>query len=321
MADAILTVKDLKVHFFTFRGVAKAVDGATFDVHQGESLGLVGESGSGKSVTGMAIMGLIQPPGKVVGGEIRFQDTSLLEIPEKEMQEVRGSKISMIFQNPRTCLNPVLTLGDQIDRVYRRHIKSSASEAAERRLEMLSRVGIGDPARFSSQYPHQVSGGMCQRAMIVMAIICEPLLVIADEPTTGLDVTIQRQIMELLAEIRQRMNETQILITHDLGVVAETCQRIVVMYASRVMEVSPTMDLFSNPIHPYTIGLLESIPRVDIDEQPIPLPGYVPNALNRPAGCPFHPRCSKAQELCRAEQPELLPVKNGRLAACHFVER
>lgn len=320
MVDKILIVNDLKIHFFTFRGVAKAVDGASFDVQRGESLGLVGESGSGKSVTGMAIMGLIQPPGRVVGGDIFFDGISLSGMNEKEMQDVRGSKISMIFQNPRTCLNPVLTLGDQIDRVYRRHVKSTATEATSRRMEMLNRVGIGDPVRFSDQYPHQVSGGMCQRAMIVMAIICEPQLVIADEPTTGLDVTIQRQIMELLAEIRQRMNETQILITHDLGVVAETCQRIVVMYASRVMEVSPTKDLFSDPFHPYTIGLLESIPRVDIDEQPVPLPGYVPNALNRPSGCPFHPRCLKAQEICREEQPELLPVKNGRLAACHFVE-
>jgi oligopeptide/dipeptide ABC transporter ATP-binding protein len=320
VVDPLLKVQDLKIHFFTFRGVAKAVDGASFEVQRGEALGLVGESGSGKSVSGMAILRLIQPPGRVVSGEIVFEGKSLLGLTEREMQEVRGSKISMIFQNPRTCLNPVLTLGDQIDRVYRRHSNSSAAKAASRRLEMLSRVGIGDPVRFSNNYPHQVSGGMCQRAMIVMAIICEPKLIIADEPTTGLDVTIQRQIMELLAETRQRMNETQILITHDLGVVAETCQRIVVMYASRVMEVSPTKELFRDPLHPYTIGLLESIPRVDIDEQPIPLPGYVPNALNRPPGCPFHPRCSRAEDLCRVEQPELLPVKDGRQAACHFVE-
>jgi oligopeptide/dipeptide ABC transporter ATP-binding protein len=320
VVDPLLRIQDLKIHFFTFRGVAKAVDGASFEVQKGEALGLVGESGSGKSVSGMAILRLIQPPGKVVSGEIIFKGRSLLGLTEKEMQEVRGSKISMIFQNPRTCLNPVLTLGDQIDRVYRRHSKSSAAEATNRRLEMLSRVGIGDPVRFSNNYPHQVSGGMCQRAMIVMAIICEPELIIADEPTTGLDVTIQRQIMELLAEVRQRMDETQILITHDLGVVAETCHRIVVMYASRIMEVSPTKELFSDPLHPYTIGLLESIPRVDIDEQPIPLPGYVPNALNRPPGCPFHPRCPIAQDICRVEQPDLLPVKDGRLAACHFVE-
>ncbi len=320
MVETLLKAQDLKIHFFTFRGVAKAVDGVSFEVQRGEALGLVGESGSGKSVTGMAILRLIPLPGKVVGGDILYEDKSLLGLTEKEMQEVRGSKISMIFQNPRTCLNPVITLGDQIDRVYRRHSGSSFAQARSRRLEMLSRVGIGDPVRFSNNYPHQVSGGMCQRAMIVMAIICEPQLIIADEPTTGLDVTIQRQIMELLAEMRQRMNETLILITHDLAVVAETCHRIVVMYASRVMEVSPTRELFREPLHPYTIGLLNSIPRVDIDEQPIPLPGNVPNALKLPSGCPFHPRCNKAQDICRVEQPELLPVRDGRLAACFFVK-
>jgi oligopeptide/dipeptide ABC transporter ATP-binding protein len=321
MPEPLLIIDDLKVHFHTFRGVARAVDGVSFDLQRGEALGLVGESGSGKSVTGMSILRLIQPPGKVVGGSILFDGLPLLDLPESDMQDIRGSRISMIFQNPRTCLNPVMTLGGQIDRVYRQHTGSSAEQACERRLDMLNKVGIGDPRRFSSQYPHQVSGGMCQRAMIVMAIICEPELVIADEPTTGLDVTIQRQIMELLAEMRERMNETQVLITHDLGVVAETCQRIVVMYASRVMEVAKTPQLFADPLHPYTIGLLKSIPRVDIDEQPVPLPGYVPNALNRPAGCPFNPRCSLAQDICRVEQPELLPVMDGRMAACHFVER
>lgn len=320
MASPLLSVDDLKIHFFTFRGIARAVDGVSFDVQQGEALGLVGESGSGKSVSGMAVLRLIQPPGKVVDGDIQYSGKSLLAMSEKEMLEVRGSKISMIFQNPRTCLNPVMTLGDQIDRVYRRHTGSSAAQALERRLEMLNRVGIGDPVRFSHNYPHQVSGGMCQRAMIVMAMICEPELMIADEPTTGLDVTIQRQIMELMAEMRQKMNQTQILITHDLGVVAETCDRIVVMYASRVMEVAPTQDLFQNPLHPYTIGLLNSIPRVDIDEQPTPLPGYVPNALKRPSGCPFHPRCSRATERCQVEQPSLKTVLAGRKVACHFVE-
>jgi oligopeptide/dipeptide ABC transporter ATP-binding protein len=321
MDEKLLNIQDLRIHFFTFRGVAKAVDGVSFEVQRGEAIGLVGESGSGKSVTGMAILKLIQPPGKVVSGDVVFEGKSLINLTEKEMQEVRGRKISMIFQNPRTCLNPVLTLGNQIDRVYRQHTRSTAAQASTHRLEMLSRVGIGDPIRFSNNYPHQVSGGMCQRAMIVMAIICEPQFIIADEPTTGLDVTIQRQIMELLAEMRHRMNETQILITHDLGVVAETCHRIVVMYASRVMEVSPTKELFSDPLHPYTIGLLNSIPRVDIDEQPVPLPGYVPNVLNLPSGCPFHPRCSRAQDLCRVEQPELLPLKDGRQVACHFVEK
>ena len=321
MSEPLLKVQDLKIHFSTFYGVAKAVDGISFDVQPGEALGLVGESGSGKSVTGLALLKLIQPPGKVVAGDIIFAGKSLMDYSEKEMLEIRGSKISMIFQNPRTCLNPVLKLGEQIDRVYLRHNNCTPAEAGEHRLDMLGKVGIGDPIRFSNNYPHQVSGGMCQRAMIVMAIICEPQMIIADEPTTGLDVTIQRQIMELLAEMRQRMDETQILITHDLGVVAETCQRIVVMYASRVMEISPTRDLFSDPLHPYTIGLLNSIPRVDIDENPIPLPGYVPNALNRPSGCPFHPRCSRSQDRCRVELPELEPVKNGRLAACFFVEK
>lgn len=320
MAIPLLSVEDLRIHFFTYRGVAKAVDGASFDVQSGESVGLVGESGSGKSVTGMAILRLVQPPGQVVSGDIRYGNKSLLKLSEREMQEVRGRKISMIFQNPRTCLNPVMTLGAQVDRVYRKHTKSNAAEAKERRLEMLNRVGIGDPIRFSNNYPHQVSGGMCQRAMIVMAMICKPELMIADEPTTGLDVTIQRQIMTLMAEMRRDLNQTQILITHDLGVVAETCHRIVVMYASRVMEIATTQELFRNPLHPYTIGLLESIPKVNIDEQPVPLPGYVPSALKRPNGCPFHPRCIRAKDLCQMEQPELKAASPGRMIACHFME-
>ena len=321
MTDTLLSISDLKIHFFTFRGVVKAVDGISFDVRRGEALGLVGESGSGKSVTGMAILRLIQPPGKIVCGDISYDKRSLLKLSENEMAHVRGSQISMIFQNPRTCLNPVLPLGQQVDRVYRQHTNCSASQARDRRLEMFHQVGIGDPIAFSRSYPHQVSGGMCQRAMIVMAIICEPNLIIADEPTTGLDVTIQRQIMDLLKDMRQRITATQILITHDLGVVAETCNRIVVMYASRIMEIAPSIDLYTNPRHPYTIGLLNSIPRVDADEEPIPLPGYVPNALNRPKGCPFHPRCFKVQEICRQEQPELMSVGEDRLAACHFVEK
>jgi oligopeptide/dipeptide ABC transporter ATP-binding protein len=320
MVENILRVKDLKIHFFTHRGVVKAVDGVSFDVKRGEAIGLVGESGSGKSVTGMGILRLIQSPGKIIAGNIFYEEESLLDLTESRMKEVRGKKISMIFQNPRTCLNPVLTLGDQIDRVYRQHSGSSASEARDIRAEMLKKVGIGDPIRFSNNYPHQVSGGMCQRAMIVMAIICEPQLMIADEPTTGLDVTIQRQIMEVLAELRHRMNETQIIITHDLGVVAETCNRVVVMYASLIMEIATTEQLFGSPLHPYTIGLLNSIPRVDIDDLPTPLRGYVPNALNRPLGCPFHPRCYLAEDICRIEQPKLRPIKDGRFAACHFVE-
>ena len=320
MADAILRIEELKIHFHTFRGVAKAVDGISFDVLGGEALGLVGESGSGKSVTGMSVLGLIQPPGKIVNGDILYKKNSLLSMPEKELRNLRGSKISMIFQNPRTCLNPVLTIGEQIDRVYRQHMGVSKDAVAEKRYEMLEKVGIGDPQRFSNNYPHQVSGGMCQRAMIVMAIICQPDLIIADEPTTGLDVTIQRQIMELLRNMRRTIGATQVLITHDLGVVAETCNRIVVMYASLLMEIASAADLFSRPSHPYTIGLLKSIPRVDVDDEPIPMPGYVPNAYSRPFGCPFHPRCPFTQDICTQSQPELLEIESGHFVACHLID-
>jgi oligopeptide/dipeptide ABC transporter ATP-binding protein len=319
VTEVLLSIKDIRVHFYTFRGVARAVDGVSFEVFRGESLGLVGESGSGKSVTGMSILRLIQPPGKIISGEIIYKGESILDLPEQDMLHIRGSKISMIFQNPRTCLNPVMTLGEQMDRVYRYHTGCNPQSTKEHREEMLRRVGIADPPSFSRSYPHQVSGGMCQRAMIVMAMICEPELVIADEPTTALDVTIQRQILELMSEIRERMHATQILITHDLGVVAESCDRIVVMYASRVMEVASTQALFASPLHPYTQGLLASMPRVDIDKEPIPLKGYVPNAMNIPEGCPFHPRCSLAQELCWQTRPELRPVGIDRLVACHFV--
>ncbi len=321
MTEVLLSIKDLKVNFYTFRGIACAVDGVTFHVVRGESLGLVGESGSGKSVTGMSVLRLIQPPGKIIAGEITFNGQSLLNLPEQAMQQIRGRKISMVFQNPRTCLNPVMTLGEQMDRIYRYHTGSNPQVTKERREEMLKRVGIADPPSFSRSYPHQVSGGMCQRAMIVMAMICEPELVIADEPTTALDVTIQRQILELMSEIRQRMHATQILITHDLGVVAESCDRIVVMYASRVMEIASTQDLFASPLHPYTQGLLTSMPRVDIEEEPIPLKGYVPNAMSIPEGCPFHPRCSRAQEVCRKERPDLTSMSGDRMVACHLVGR
>jgi len=320
MDDTLLRVSDLKIHFFTYRGIAKAVDGISFDVQRGEALGLVGESGSGKTVTGMSVLQIIQLPGKIVSGDIVFKGTSLVTMPEDQARSLRGGKITMIFQNPRTSLNPVLTIGEQIDRVYRQHTGCSAKQTQERRFEMLEKVGIGDSIRFSKNYPHQVSGGMCQRAMIVMAIICEPELIIADEPTTGLDVTIQRQITELLGEMRQRINATEILITHDLGVVAETCDRIVVMYAGLLMEIATTKDLFSRPRHPYTIGLLKSIPRVDVDEEPIPLPGYVPNAYSRPAGCPFHPRCQFAEEICRQQEPALQEIEEGHFVACHLVE-
>ena len=319
MEPVLLSLQDLKAHFFTFRGVVRAVDGITFDVQRGEALGLVGESGSGKTVTGMSILRLIQPPGRIVGGDILFKGRSILELAESEMQALRGRQISMIFQNPRTALNPVLRVGEQIDRVYRQHTACAASEARDRRLEMLARVSIGQPESFSRQYPHHLSGGMCQRAMIVMALICNPELVIADEPTTGLDVTIQRQIMELLAEMRQHTQATQILITHDLGLVAETCDRVVVMYASLIMEVAETRELFSQPSHPYTQGLLHSVPRLDVEYDPAVMPGNVPSASQQPSGCPFHPRCPIAETICHEVRPDLLPIADGHLAACHLI--
>lgn len=321
MDEPLLVIQDLGIHFHTFWGVAKAVDGISFTVSRGQVVGLVGESGSGKSVTGMAILRLIQPPGKIVSGDILFEGKSILALDEAEVGAVRGARISMIFQNPRTCLNPVLTLGEQIDRVYRQHTNATRHETRERRLEMLQRVGIGDPIRFSNNYPHQVSGGMCQRAMIVMALICNPQLVIADEPTTGLDVTIQKQILELLDEMRCNLNTTQILITHDLGVVAETCEHTVVLYAGKVMEVAPTHELFTTPSHPYALGLLKSIPRLDVEVEPAVLPGYVPSAINRPSGCPFHPRCEWAERICEQDMPEMRQVSPEHFAACHFVER
>jgi len=322
VGETLLQLQDLKTHFFTFRGLVRAVEGVSFDVLHGEALGLVGESGSGKTVTGMSILRLVLPPGRVVSGDILFKQRSLLGLSEAEMRDLRGSQISMIFQNPRTALNPVLTIGEQIDRVYRQHTGYSAAEARARRLEMLRRVSIGEPQAFSRSYPHQLSGGMCQRAMIVMAIICHPDLIIADEPTTGLDVTIQRQILELMGEMRRETQATQILITHDLGIVAETCDRVVVMYAGRVMEIAPTGALYAAPAHPYTQGLLSSVPRLDIEYHPLVMEGSVPNAANYPPGCPFHPRCPMALDICRQEMPALLPMAgDGRLAACHFLDR
>jgi peptide/nickel transport system ATP-binding protein/oligopeptide transport system ATP-binding protein len=321
MNSPILCLSDLKVHFFTFRGVARAIDGISLEVYRGEALGLVGESGSGKSVTGLAVLQLIQPPGRIVSGDIAYQGESLLHLPEKRLRTLRGGQISMIFQNPRTCLNPVLTIGEQIDRVYRTHTGATAKATSERRSEMLRRVGIGEPERFSRNYPHQVSGGMAQRAMIVMALICNPDLIVADEPTTGLDVTIQRQIMDLLGEMRRELSATQVLITHDLGVVAETCDRIAVLYAGRMMEVATTHSIFMEPRHPYTIGLLHSIPRVDVDDDPIPLPGYVPNAYSRPSGCPFHPRCQFSEPICRQEEPPMCRISVDHQAACHCLEK
>ena len=318
--NQLLEVVDLRTYFYTFRGVVRAVDGISFTVNEGESVGLVGESGSGKTVTGMSILNLIQAPGRIVQGQIIFSGQELTRLPESELQKIRGKKISAIFQNPRTALNPLMKVGDLIDRVYRHHTGASKSDAKQRRMEILERIAISEPERFSERYPHQLSGGMCQRVFIGMALMCNPELVIADEPTTGLDVTVQKQILSLLTEERQRINAAQILITHDLGIVAENCSRVIVLYGGKIMEIASTLDLFGSPLHPYTKGLLASISRLDIDDKPKILPGLVPNPLDIPSGCPFHPRCYRREDKCMTMEPILRIINTNRQVACHFYD-
>jgi oligopeptide/dipeptide ABC transporter ATP-binding protein len=281
----------------------------------------VGESGSGKSVTVLSVLRLIQPPGRIVSGQVIFQGRDLLRLPEAEINSsVRGQAISMVFQNPSSCLNPVLKVGTQISRVYRFHKETSAREARERALEFLRLVQIPDPARVMGRYPHQLSGGMCQRVMIAMALICEPALVIADEPTTGLDVTVQGQILDLMRDLRSKTQAAQLLITHDLGVVAETCDRIVIMYCGKIMEVGSVADIYREPLHPYTAALLRSVPDVRKDFRTTTIPGSVPDPRDPPTGCRFHPRCSRCMDVCVAEEPLLIDHQNGRQVACHLYE-
>jgi peptide/nickel transport system ATP-binding protein/oligopeptide transport system ATP-binding protein len=314
----LLQVENLRTHFRTRAGVMKAVDGVDLEVAQGRTLGIVGESGSGKSVTALSIMRLIEHPGRIIeGSRILFDSLDLAALPEPEMQAVRGNKVSMIFQEPMTSLNPVYTAGDQITEAIRLHRRIGARQARERAIELLGMVGIPSPEQRFSAYPHQMSGGMRQRVMIAMALACEPRLLIADEPTTALDVTIQAQILELLRELRQRLGMSIILITHDLGVVAEMCDDVAVMYAGRVVERGPVEAIFGNPQHPYTEALLRSVPLLGMT-QAVPLhviPGKVPSPLQWPPGCRFATRCGYAVERCRREEPSLTETGQGR-AAC-----
>jgi peptide/nickel transport system ATP-binding protein len=319
MAEApLLEVDDLQVHFRTGAGVFRAVDGVSFVLAKGETLGIVGESGCGKSVTSLSIMRLVpSPPGVVAGGGIRFAGEDLLAKSEKEMQRIRGGAISMIFQEPMTSLNPVQRVGDQIVEAVRLHEELPHAAARARALEMLKLVRIPDPERRIDEYPHQMSGGMRQRVMIAMALACNPRILIADEPTTALDVTIQAQILELMRDLRARVGASIILITHDLGVIAELAQRVIVMYAGRVVEEAPVRRLFDDPQHPYTIGLLGSIPKLHLDEERLAtVEGSVPSPFARLEGCRFHPRCPFAEEACRAAQPPLREVAPGHRAAC-----
>ncbi|MFM9941745.1 MAG: ABC transporter ATP-binding protein [Hyphomicrobiaceae bacterium] len=321
---SVLEVDNLQTHFFTTSGVVRAVDGVSYSVKAGETLGVVGESGCGKSVTALSILRLIaSPPGRVVGGEIRFEGRNLLKLPMPEMEAIRGNDISMIFQEPMTSLNPLFTIGHQIAESISVHQGLSRREAMTKSIEMLRRVSIPEPERRAAAYPHQMSGGMRQRVMIAMALSCNPKVLIADEPTTALDVTIQAQILQLMRELQDSLGMAIVLITHDMGVVAENCDRVVVMYAGRKVEEAPVEALFERPGHPYTEGLLGSIPSVDAAADPLAargrlaeIKGMVPSLLRRVDGCSFAPRCKYATDHCRAVAPSLVEHRPGRLVAC-----
>ncbi len=317
----LLEVQGLKTHFITRQSVRKAVDGVSFHVGHGRTLGIVGESGCGKSVTSLSILRLIpDPPGRIVDGRILFHGQNLLDLTEKEMQKVRGNRISMIFQEPMTSLNPVFTIGSQVAEVFRIHKNLSRREAFDRAIEMLDQVNIPDAQKRAREYPHQMSGGMRQRVMIAIALACNPELLIADEPTTALDVTVQAQILELMKTLQARFNSSILMITHDLGVIAETSDDVAVMYAGQVVEQAVTRDLFNRALHPYTQGLMRSVPRVDwiTQRQKIePIPGVVPDPADFPSGCRFHPRCPYVTDQCRIESPELVPVQDSHGVRCH----
>ena len=327
--DSALEVKDLQTWFYTRQGIVKAVDGVSFNLRKGETLGIVGESGCGKSITALSVMRLVpDPPGRIIGGRVTLDGRDLLDLDEAEMRLVRGNDISMIFQEPMTSLNPVLTIGYQIAEALILHRDLSRAEALSRAVEMLDMMRIPEPAQRAREYPHQLSGGMRQRAMIAMALACNPKVLIADEPTTALDVTIQAQILDLIVRLQQELGTAVILITHDLGVVAETTQRIIVMYAGRKVEEADVVPLFSNPMHPYTHGLMASVPRLAImsgEESAVDrleeIPGIVPPLNNLPPGCAFAPRCRFADDRCRAEYPPYLEKQPGHWAACWHSER
>jgi oligopeptide transport system ATP-binding protein len=326
VAEPVLSIRDLAVQFTTDDGVVRAVDGITYDVFPGETLGIVGESGSGKSVSTMSILGLIpQPPGRIASGEAIFNGRDLLKVSKKELRRIRGNEMAIVFQDPMTSLNPVLKVGFQIGEAMKAHHPEYKDEQIKQRgIGLLRTVGIPQPERRFDQYPHEFSGGMRQRAMIAMAISNNPSLLIADEPTTALDVTIQAQVLEVLKKARDETNAATILITHDLGLIAEMADRVIVMYAGKIVELSDVHTIFASPRHPYTIGLMESLPRLTVDEEFLkPIPGQPPSLINRPPGCPFHPRCflSQGRARCREEEPPLRPIEGtAHLTACHFAE-
>ncbi len=314
----LLEVRDLVVDFYTERGVVQAVRGVSFCANRGDALGIVGESGSGKSVTALSILGLIELPGRIVSGDILWEGTSLRTGRGRRLlKRLRGKELAVIFQDPMTSLNPLLSVGTQVAEVLQRHLHMSKKQAQDHALELLELVGIGSPRVMARQYPHQLSGGMCQRVLIAMAVACQPQLLIADEPTTALDVTIQAQIFELLMELRRRLKLTLILITHDLGAVAALCDRILVIYAGRDVEQANAQALFDLPGHPYTTGLLRATPRLDAPiGRLVSIEGAPPDMITPPSGCAFHPRCALAIERCSRETPLMVPHRPGRVLAC-----
>ncbi len=324
MAEPILAIRDLAVEFRTDDGIVHAVDGITYDVFPGETLGIVGESGSGKSVSTMALLGLIpQPPGRIVSGTAMFKGKDLLKLKKRELRDFRGEEVAMVFQDPMTSLNPVLRIGYQLGEAIKTHHPDEPDDKVkERVIELLRLVGVPNPDTRYANYPHEFSGGMRQRAMIAMSIANSPSLLIADEPTTALDVTIQAQVLEVLKTVQQETHAATILITHDLGIVAELCERVLVMYGGRIVESGDVHTIFRAPRHPYTIGLMDSLPKLTEDEEWLrPIPGAPPSLINRPTGCAFHPRCflSQGRLKCREETPTLRKAEGeGHEAACHF---
>jgi oligopeptide/dipeptide ABC transporter ATP-binding protein len=317
MSESLLNIDNLKVYYFTLEGIVKAVEGVHLKIGKGEALGLVGESGCGKSTTAHSILRLVKKPGKIVEGEIWFENEDLLAKSEAEMRKIRGARIAMIFQNPMSSLNPVFTVGSQIAESIKLHQNVEKREIKEKVLEILEKVGIPSARERMKDYPHEYSGGMCQRAMVAMALSCNPNLLIADEPTTNLDVTIQAQILDLLRALRKEFGASILLIGHDLGVISEVCDTVAVMYAGKLIEHADLATLFKEAKHPYTQALLGSIPRLDLETERLRvIPGVVPQLINPPPGCRFHTRCEYVKEICRKEEPPLIEIKQGHTVAC-----
>ena len=323
MSEKLLEIKNERLSFFTPAGEVKALNGVSFSMEEGEVLGIVGESGSGKSVTAYSIMGLTAYPGKLIGGTIRFNGHKIDEMTEKEFRRIRGNEVSIIFQDPMTSLNPVYTIGNQIVEVILLHTNKTKKEAYERAEELLELVGINEPKKRLKQYPHELSGGMRQRVMIAIALACEPKLLIADEPTTALDVTIQAQILELMQELRKKLGMSIIMITHDLGVVASMCEKIAVMYAGHIVEYGTSDEIFYNPSHEYTKGLIKSIPKLNTEkiERLVPIEGQPVDLLNPPAGCPFAPRCSECMKICLKEMPPKTELGSTHYSYCWLLQK